>query len=358
MFNIDYRIKIGNYNLVGIDRVEVSESVEELSDSAVIVLPGESWNNAIRIEDKVKAGDKVDIWFGYDENLEHEFSGYVDRITNDNGSISVFCEDSLWLFKKSIDFGSAKKPTILQSAIASIGSGALDKAKVDGCLTAQLHNTTSKAIIDKMLNIVAAISGEEKLKLNCTLDVNYEKFDFDHCTPYDVLKKIQDDGKPDIYIADGVLHVHPVYSEIRGECVYSLQHNVESENLKYVKADDRKVLIKIEVGKKMKKENKGESFNVGIRGGEIIKMDYRGRAMDKNSIINAAKAELAKYSYDGYEGSITGWLIPVCHPSYSAELRDDEYEYKNGKYYVTKVVSSISASGGVREVTLGRLITK
>lgn len=63
--------------------------------------------------------------------------------------------------------------------------------------------------------------------------------------------------------------------------------------------------------------------------------------------------ELKKYSFDGYEGSITGWLIPYVDAGYSVYIKDKEYEYKNGVYYANSVTTTFSSDGGVRKVQLG-----
>jgi hypothetical protein len=73
-------------------------------------------------------------------------------------------------------------------------------------------------------------------------------------------------------------------------------------------------------------------------------------------IKRVAESEYNLWVYDGYEGSITGWLIPYVEPAYKIELRDSEYEYKNGNYYVIATETNFSSSGGSRKITLGRKI--
>ena len=61
MFDISWLITVGSFRLSMLDSVEVIRSVEQLSDTAVIVLPGSVFNKAIEVEQKIKRGDKVVI---------------------------------------------------------------------------------------------------------------------------------------------------------------------------------------------------------------------------------------------------------------------------------------------------------
>jgi hypothetical protein len=63
--------------------------------------------------------------------------------------------------------------------------------------------------------------------------------------------------------------------------------------------------------------------------------------------------ELKRRSYNGYEGSITGWLIPQCMPADSATIHDSDYPKKDGTYFVSAVTTEFSSSGGKRKVQLG-----
>lgn len=66
-----------------------------------------------------------------------------------------------------------------------------------------------------------------------------------------------------------------------------------------------------------------------------------------------AENEYNNHIRDMYEGSLTGWLIPYVEPTYTAEILDKDYPYKNGKYYVKAVKTNFSKSGGVRTITPG-----
>jgi hypothetical protein len=79
-YAMNFNIKIGNYALQMLDSVKITKSVETLTDTAVIVIPGAHINRALEVEGKIKEGDEVEIWLGYDNNLLLEFKGYLKNI--------------------------------------------------------------------------------------------------------------------------------------------------------------------------------------------------------------------------------------------------------------------------------------
>ena len=102
---MNFDITIGSFRLTMLDSVEVTRSVENLADTAVITLPGTAYNRALEVEDKISEGDPVCIRFGYDadtEELPVEFEGYVDTIATEEGSIKITCEDELYAFRKEV----------------------------------------------------------------------------------------------------------------------------------------------------------------------------------------------------------------------------------------------------------------
>lgn len=311
--NISWHITIGQYRLMAIDSCEVHKSVDLLADTCVIKLPGAAWNHALQVEDKIKRGDKLVVQMGYDDNLQTEFEGYVQRIDTDDGSLTLNCEDELFLLRKAVK----------------------DK---------EFKATTVKGLAQYVIDQTGA-----DLTLDCTVTIDYDKFVIYQAEGYDVLKKLQDETKCNIYIRAGVLHLHPLYTEKHGYVSYSFQQNIEKADLKYRRKDDRKVRVTV-TSTNAKGEKVEESW--GDLGGEKTSIEAPG--MSRGSMLEKAKSEHKLKSYDGYEGSITGWLIPLCEPGYSVSIKDADYAYKDGGYYATAVTTSIDGSGGgQRKVQLG-----
>jgi len=328
-FKISWHIEVGDYRLGMLDNVDIHKSVDLLADTCTIKLPATVNNKAIKadrineIEGKVKRGDKVKVFLGYDKDLfgkedVPEFEGYLLNIGTDDGSIIFNCEDDLFLMRKAV----------------------ADK---------QFKNATVKQIAEYLVS-------ETKcgLLINCSLTINYDKFVISKATAYDVLKKLQDETKGNIYIKKnaagvGVLNIHPPYIEKHGEVYYSFQQNIEKSDLKYKSKEDKKLEVEVE---NTGKDGKKIVVTSGTTGGD--KITIKGYGLSKSAMQILADAEFKRRMYEGFEGSITTWLIPFIEPGYTAHIEDEDYEFKNGAYYTTAVTTTVDGSGGgVRKVQLG-----
>lgn len=309
-------IRIGNYKLGLLESVEIHKSVDLLADTAVVVVPGVVYNQSLDIEGKVKVGDPVTIKLGYDDNLVTEFVGYLQRIDTDDSSLTFNCEDAIYLTRKPVK----------------------DK---------QFTKTSVKQIVQYCLSEIGMKD------LNCTYDITYEKFVIKNANAYDVLNKLQDDTKANIYMKGSTLNVHPAYVEKGGDVTYSFQQNIESSDLKYRNADDRKFEVTVQGvgldGKKLK-------VTIGTTGGEKRTINVSSPMLAAD-LRKRGEQDLKYLSYTGYEGSITAWLIPYVEPTFSLHLHDKEYEYKTGSYYVVSVTTTFSEDGGVRKIEIGRKLT-
>lgn len=313
MYTMQYEIGIGEYRLGMLDKVEIHKSVELLADTATITLPGAQYNVALDVEKKLKRGDKVSIKLGYRETgLETEFEGWVQRISTDGGSVKLICEDDLFLFRKTL------KSEVLQ-----------------------------KVTLKKLLEHVVEGCGLE-MKVNCSYEWTYAKFVINNATGYDVLKKVQEECGADIYVQEGTLEVHAPGEKVGKERYYDFGLNVESEDLTYRNAADKKVQV---VVKANMPDGTVREIETGTTGGE--KVEVKCATSDEASMKARGELEVKRRSFDGFDGSFTGWLIPMCVPGDSVRLRDRDYEYKDGTYYVNAVTTELSAQGGKRKIELG-----
>lgn len=318
MFSMDFDITIGSYRLTMLDSATVKSSVESLADTAVITLPAAVYNKALEVEGKINEGDAVCIRFGYDAattDLPVEFRGYVESISTDDGAIKINCEDELYNYRKDL----------------------ADKV---------LANVTIKQLMEHINQELGGFT------LECDYDFKYDKFTIYNATGFDVLKKVQEETRANIYLKEKTLHIHPQYSEIDKTVIYDFAVNIEKSELKYKDASKRKFICTIEgtdaAGKTVK-------VTKGTPGGDKFTLKIPG-VSDKATLEKRAEEELKIKAYSGYEGSITTWLIPQVEPSYLAEIRDADYEFKTGKYYVVSVETTFSEKGGSRKVTLGKKI--
>lgn len=91
----------------------------------------------------------------------------------------------------------------------------------------------------------------------------------------------------------------------------------------------------------------------GTPGGDKFTIKLPG-VSDKGTLERRADEELKIKAYSGYEGSFTAWLVPRVEPGDAVELRDAEYEAKNGTYYVVSTETTFSSGGGSRKITIGK----
>ena len=313
MFTLVYDIKLGDFRLGMLDKVEIHRSVELLADTATIVLPGAEYNKALEVESLIKRGDPVSITIGYEETgLREEFRGWIQRISTDDGSITIECEDDLYKFRKSIpneELKQVKLESLLKKVISGIGGS---------------------------------------YKLDCTYSWTYEKFVISNATGYDVLKKVQEESGADIYLADDTLHVHAPAETVGDDVYYDFAQNVEECDLTYRTAEDRKVQV---VVKATMPDGTVKEIETGSTGGD--KVEIRCATSDEASMRQRGLTEVKRLSFDGYEGNITTWLIPYCKPGDTAELKDEDYPEKDGRYFVQAVTTEFSRDGGKRTVELG-----
>lgn len=314
---MSWNIKIGGYRLKMVEKVSIKRSVELLADTATVTLPATVFNKTISIEDKIKVGDAVEIELGYNDDLKTEFKGYLKSIKTDGGSLTLELEDDIYLFRKSVKDEEMKDASV-------------------------------KKILE---NICSQVGG---FSVSCDYDFTYDKFVINNATGYDVLKKIQDEASPNIYLKDKVLHVHPQYAEIFGEARYDFSKNIEREgtDLKYKSEDERKFLIVVEGT-----DETGATVSVekGTTGGDKMTLKLPG-VSSKSSLEQKAQSVLEQKVYTGYEGSFQTWLVPYVDAGYKVAITDPDYEVKNGTYYVISVETTFSKDGGVRKVTLGKRV--
>ncbi len=302
-----------------VDKITVKASVESLADVATVTLPASVFNRALEIERKIKEGDAVRIRFGYDaatpDDLPLEFEGYVENIATDDGEIKITCEDELYNFRRDL------------------------KDKV----------LTGVSIDELMRHVCRELGGFE---VKCDYDFKYDKFTIYNATGFDVLKKVQQETRANIYLVGKTLHIHPQYSQIGKTAIYDFARNIETSELKYLNEGKRKFICTIEgtdaAGKTVK-------VTKGTPGGDKFTLKIPG-VSDRATLERRADEELKIKSYTGYEGSITGWLVPRVVPTDLVEIRDADYPHKTGKYYVVAVESTFSAAGGERKVTVGKKV--
>jgi hypothetical protein len=316
MYDISWHITLGGYSLKLLDSAEIHASVDLLADTATIKLPAMNLNKSLGVESKLKIGDAVVIQAGYDGKLETEFEGFIQRIATDDGSITLGCEDGLYQFRKPVP----------------------DKA------------FSASTVKDVAGYVAGQIGG---FSVVCDYSFTYDKFIITQATGYDVLKKLQEESKANIYLKGSELHIHPAYTEKFGEASFDFARNIEKSSLTYKRADERKFEVEVEG---IAKDGKRVSVVIGTPGGDKRSIKIYG-VSDTAALKSRGEEEMKRISYDGYEGSITCWFKPICRPGYTVNLKDEDYPEKDGGYYVPAVTTKISQAGIERTIQLGQRLS-
>lgn len=318
MYTLDWDIELRTgerrFKLLLLSSLEIVKSVLNLADTAVIVLPEAILNSVLNTGDRIGRGTAVTIRLGYDAELKTEFEGFIQEIQTNDSALKLVCEDALFLFRK---------------AVRNI----------------ELKNTS-------VAKIAAYLIGEidPEFRLVCDFDIGYEKFVIYQATGYDILKKLLEDTRCNIYFntSKKELHIRAPFIEKNGQVKYASDRNVENTALEYKQAIDRKFEITVE---SVSDDGKIKTVKAGTTGGEMVSIKVG--AMTESDMQKIADAQLIKRSSDRYEGTLTTWLIPYVEPTYTALFHDPDYPQKDGAYYVNGVTTSLSEAGGVRVVEFG-----
>lgn len=318
MFILNSKVTIGDYSFLSINEVEITKSVEELADTAVIKLPSRfkirKSEALVYTEEVIKPGDKVTITLGYEEKYEGvEFIGYVSKV-KPTIPLEIHCEDAMWLLRRK-NINKAFGKTTLKNVLEEVVSGT----------SLRLSDKIEEMGIDKL--IVQDKNGSQVLQ--------YLKETFS------LSAFIEDNGK--LYCGLQQL------TNIGETAKYDLNYNLVSNDLEFKTEDDKKLKIRYTY---IDNKNKKTIVEVGDPDGELRTFTVKN-VSDEKILKQMATAELSKLKYAGFEGNVTSFLIPYATRGMSADIIDKEHPNRNGKYFIKKVETSFSTAGARRKVTIG-----
>jgi hypothetical protein len=324
MFILESKVEIGNFSFNSVNEIEITKSVEELGDTAVIKLPTRFTvrdnSRVVFTEDAIQVGDKVVITLGYEGKYSGvEFTGYVKKISP-KIPLEIHCEDAMYhLRRKNI--------------------------------TKSWEKTTLKEIVEEVVKDTPV----QLSKLMENQSMPLDKWIIKGANGTQVLESIKKDLAQTIFIDDeGKLYVGlQQFSNIGQTVVYDLNYNLVANDLEFKTKEDRK--IKVKYNYMDPTTNKKNSIEVGDPDGE--QREYTTSVVsDLKKLEEMAKAEIEKLKYDGFEGNITSFLIPFATRGMKAKLLDSEHPNREGNYFIKKVVTTLGTVGARRKVSIGNKI--
>ena len=126
MFVLEGKIEIGAFVFKAVHEVEITKSVDELSDTAIIKLPTRfivrQSGKELYTEEAIKTGDPVKITLGYENKYSGvEFMGYVKKVSP-KVPLEIHCEDAIWLLRRN-NISKVFEKTTVKNVLQEVISG-------------------------------------------------------------------------------------------------------------------------------------------------------------------------------------------------------------------------------------------
>ena len=302
-------LKAGDFEFKGVNELEVESSWTQLSDVATISLP--SLNK--QLEKSLNVGDPVELKLGYNDNLETEFTGYISE-KSPTTPFSFKCEDEMYQLKR----------TPVNKSYKSI---------------------TLKDLLAELI---------PNVKTNNIPDVTLSPLRLSHTNVAKVLEKIKGEYGIIFYFRGTTLNAGlPYFETFQNDVVYHLQKNTIERNSDLVfRVDtDRKIKIR---AVSILPNNETITIEEGDPDGEV-RTWHTYNINDVSQLKQLAQEQLKQLVFNGYEGELKAFGLPIVKHSQRVLLLDELYPSRAGLYFVDKVTSKVSKTTGFkRTVTLGR----
>ncbi len=321
MFIMTSDIIIGQYSAIKPYGVKWKCSVRSFVDTCSIVLPLASYlkSNIATTEEVSPAkdvvfavGDAVDVKLGYDGNNTRRFQGFVKRI-NYATPLELECEGYSYCLTKTM-------------------------------FTHSYQSTTAKAILEDLVKGTA-------IKLSDAIpDIPLKNVTFKNSPGLKVLEWFQKECLLAVYFDFDTLYVGASKYGIRkaAEKLLLGWNTVEDKELKR-STDQTEVLINL-----VEKNASGEVKRTKSEQTKYSQTkEVKVRTGLDDSILKAIANELQENeNFKGYKGAVTCFLDPHFEKGMVADIADNRFPERAGKYFVEGIDGSFDQSGGRQKLNL------
>ena len=315
MFKIDVLVSIEGFKPFTASAIEWQTSVKDYINTASVTLPSKVWykGNFVRADEVIQEGKKINIYAGYNGNLQERFRGFIARV---NSSIPVVltCEGYAYALREVRGYSN------------------------------YAQNVTVKEILQEIL----AGTG---IKLSSTNpEVRLSNVSLTNLSAWEVLDFIEEQGLRVFFKAD-VLYID-LEEKVTGRSVnlYLGRNTKKDKGLKFTDPDLANVGIKLNAPTGV---TNGLFTEVTTTVGNATSVVERQTLVDnpQNQRIIAESLQRQEAT-KGYEGSVTCFLSPLIEAGDKAEIKDNINPKRNGSYFVSEVKGKVSKSSCYQNVKL------
>jgi len=305
------KVTIGKLLFKYATEIDIFHTWNELTGTATITLPRKLKLQDQRVTDLVHADDEVKIEIGYNGKFKTEFEGYVVRLIP-GIPVVIECEDEMRKLKRT-NFTKSWKSVTLKEVVKYIAPAYADTAEmVDSDLGAfMIDGGSATNVLDFLKREYGLVSWFRGKKLFVG---------FRYSATYNTLK----------------LHFQ--------------KNIVNGESLKFLRKEDVKIKV---IGISKKPNNASIKAEVGEDGGDVRTLHFFN--LSESQLKIQAEEEMKKIKVDGYDGSLTLFGIPYIEHGDVAEIINDEYTERNGKYFIDSVRVKVGSGGYRRIVEVGKI---
>ena len=321
-------IQIGKVKIHGATEVEIENSVDAIGGTAKLTLP-RNWmrSDGEKLLSQIRTGDPVTIRLGYNGKLKTEFNGYIAHI-GDTTPLVLECDDDWYTFKHAAHITKSFKSVTLKELLQFLFPG-YDIQCVDFTFSGGyiIRDVTPYTVVKKIKDEVGfcAKLDEDAKRITCFWAYDFQGF-----------------GKHTYVFGtrDGTL-----LNQLRDR---RLAPNIAANGLKFIRKEDRKLQI---TGKARQKGGTVITATVGSKDDDAEKrtMNFGSDVKTESELRQRIETELKNKSFDGYEGTITGFGTPQTTPGDTLALIDSENPERNGEYLIKRVKVRFNANGFRRE---------
>lgn len=285
----------------------IESSWQSLTDTAEVIIPRKVKDfNRLKVSEWFREGDPVEIWLGYDGNLELEFSGYISKVPA-GIPLVISCEDEMYKLKRQTVSVSKQNCTLkeLLNAIAPGYTIVCDDSQLLGAV--RFSKMASSQILEEL----------KKQGIHSWFE-----------------------GKELHAFSKSKSELSPVDIQLE---------NTAGDSLSQKAIEDTMVIISL-----LRKKGKKLKVEYGDQGaGKRLTRELSGITMSESEMLSEAKKIYKEAKQPGLDGDVTLFGIPRVQHGMKMNLSSALYPEKDGLYYIDAATKTFSQGGYRQNCKLG-----